>query len=82
MELRGCQDAVILVLDAQDVEGRFQSFDQIRAGGASVTCEDNLGWAFVDLADFIDKRLIQDLLISVCELVIRGVREYRSMRLP
>lgn len=58
MELRGCQDTVILVFDAQDVEGRFQSFDQVRAGGASISCEDNLGWAFVDLADLINKRLV------------------------
>ena len=82
MELRGCQDAVILVFNAQDIEGRFQSLNQVWAGGASITCEDNLGWAFVDLADLVNKRLVQDFLIGVCELVIRGVRKYCSMRLP
>jgi hypothetical protein len=82
VELRGCQDAVVLVFDAQDIKGCFQGFDQIRTGGAGVPSEDNLGRAFMDLADLINKSLIEDGLIDACELIIWGVGKYGGMFLP
>jgi hypothetical protein len=64
MELRGCQDTVIFVFDTQNVEGRFQSVDQIRTRGASVPGEDDLGRAFMNLTDLINKRFIKDGLVD------------------
>ena len=82
VELRGCQDAVVFVLDAQGVKGRFQSFDQIRPGGTSISGENNLGRAFMDLADLINKSLIENGLVGACELVIWGVSKHSGMFFP
>lgn len=64
MKLRGCQDTVIFVFDTQHVKGRFQSFYQIRTRGASVPGEDDLGRAFMNLADLINKCFIKDGLVD------------------
>jgi hypothetical protein len=82
MELGGGQDAVILVFDAQDIESRLQSFHQVRAGSARVTSEDDPGGTFMNLADLIDKSLVQDHLVDACELIIWGVGELGRMFFP
>lgn len=69
VKLRSCKYAIVFVLNTQHVESCLQSFDQIRTRSASVTSEDNFGWTFVDLTDFINKCLVQDDLVNTCELI-------------
>ena len=82
VELRSSEDAVVFILNTQNIESRLQSLDQVRARSASVTTKDNLRRAFVNLANFINEGLIENGFIDTSELVIWSVCEYCSVLLP